>query len=333
MMLKRNLDAVRPGMWVSFCWIACCAALSVSHVFAQQYPAKPIRIVVGFAAGGPTDVAARVVGQKFTEKFGQQVIVDVRAGAGGNIAAEIVAKSPPDGYTLLLPAFAHAVNPSLFKKLPYDAVKDFAPVAMVASAANILATHPSVPAHSIQELISLAKTKPGQLTYGSAGNGSASHLAGELINMMAGIKLTHVPYKGSAPASTDLIGGQISIAFPGVAIALPHTRAGRLRSLAITSLRRSKIMPEVPTMSEAGLKGFEVISWYGLLAPAGTPREIVQRLNAEVIRSMRDPDAIERLDSFGAEPMENTPEEFGAFIAAEVAKWARVIKAASVHVD
>jgi len=305
----------------------------VPAALAQGYPAKPIRIVVGFAAGGPTDLAARLIAQKLTAKWGQQVVVDVRPGAGGNIAAEIVARSAPDGYTLLLPAFAHAVNPTLFRKLPFDTLKDFAPVALFASAANILATHPSVPATSLKELIALAKARPGQLTFGSAGNGTASHLAGELLNMMAGIRITHVPYKGSAPASTDLLGGQISMAFPGVAIALPYTRSGRLRSLAIASLKRSRIMPEVPTMSEAGLPGFEVISWYGLLAPAGTPADIVQRLNAEVTQSLHDADSMERLGSFGAEPVDSTPAQFDAFIRNEVVKWAKVIHAAGLHVD
>jgi tripartite-type tricarboxylate transporter receptor subunit TctC len=257
----------------------------------------------------------------------------VRPGAGGNIGAEIVAKSAPDGYTLLVPAFAHAVNPVLSARLPFDTATDFAPIALFASAANILAVHPSVPAHSVAELIALAKSRPAQLTFGSAGNGTASHLAGELFNMMAGVKLVHVPYKGSAPASTDLIGGRISAAFPGVAIALPHTRAGRLRSLAITSLERSKVMPDVPTMSEAGLPGFEVISWYGLLGPAGTPGDIVHRLNAEVNRSIREPDAMQRLASFGADPVESTPESFGAFIARELAKWGKVVQAAGLKID
>ena len=300
---------------------------------AQQFPSKPVRIVVGFAAGGPTDVAARVVGQKLAEKLGQQFVVDIRPGAGGNIAAEIVAKSPADGYTLLLPAFAHAVNPSLVAKLPYDADRDFAPVVMVASAANILAIHPSVPARNLNEFIALAKTKPGQLTFGSAGNGSASHLAGELLNMMGGMKLTHIPYKGSAPASTDLIGGQITAAFPGVGIALPHVKQGRLRALGVTSLQRAKAMPDLPTISEAGLKGFEVISWYGLLAPAGTPQDIVQKINSEVLRTMREPDAVERLASFGAEPVDNTPADFGAFIRREIAKWGKVVKTAGIRAD
>jgi tripartite-type tricarboxylate transporter receptor subunit TctC len=310
-----------------------CAACIALPVAAQSYPSRPVRILVGFAAGGPTDVAGRLVGQKLAGTLHQPFVIDVRPGAGGNIAAEIVAKSAPDGYTLLVPAFAHAVNPALTSRLPFDTAKDFAPIALFASAANILAVHPSVPARSVAELIALAKSRPAQLTFGSAGNGTASHLAGELFNMMAGVKLVHVPYKGSTPASTDLIGGHISAAFPGVAIALPHTSAGRLRSLAITSIERSKLMPDLPTMSEAGLLGFEVISWYGLLAPAGTPGDIVHRLNSEVNRSIREPDAMQRLASFGADPVESTPERFGAFISGELAKWGKVVQAAGLKID
>ena len=300
---------------------------------AQQYPMKPIRLVIGFSAGGPTDVTARLIGQKLTEKWGQPVVVEPRPGAGGNIAADFVAKSTPDGYTLLLPAFAHAVNPALYAKLPFDTVKDFAPVTLFATAANILAVHPSVPVRSVKEFIALAKARPGELTYGSAGNGTASHLAGELLNSMAGIKITNIPYKGSAPASTDLLGGHISAAFPGVGIAMTHVRSGRLRALGIASLKRSTMMPEVPTISEAGVPGFEVISWYGLLAPAGTPSDSVQRLNSEVTRSLHEPDAIERLKSIGAEAVTTSPAEFGAFITREIAKWSKVVRAAGVRVE
>ena len=213
---------------------------------AQQYPSKPIRILVGFAAGGPTEVAARLVGQKLTEKWGQQVLVEARPGAGGNIAGEAVAKAAPDGYTLLLPAFAHAVNPALNSKMPFDTEKDFASVAMVATSSNVLAVHPSVAANSLKELIALAKSQPGKLTFGSAGNGTASHLAGELLNSMAGIKITHVPYKGAAPASADLIGGHISAAFPSVALALPQIKAGKIRPIGVASLKRSDNLPGVP---------------------------------------------------------------------------------------
>jgi tripartite-type tricarboxylate transporter receptor subunit TctC len=316
--------------------VVCCAALlsaGATIAAAQQYPTKPIRLVIGFAAGGPSDALARTVGQKLTEKWGQQVIVDIRAGASGNIATELVAKAPPDGYTLLVPAFAHAVNPSLYSKLPFDAVKDFTPILLFASIANILVVHPSVPATTVQELIVFAKARPGQLVYASAGSGTASHLAGELFNMMAGIQLVHVPYKGLAPAHIDTMGGQIPLMFDGLVNALPAVKTGRLRALGVTTLKRYSGAPDVPTMSEAGLKGFEVNSWYGLLAPAGTSKEIVQRLNMEVVRALREPDTRERLFAIGAEPMDGTPEEFGAYINTEMAKWAKVVKAAGIKVE
>jgi tripartite-type tricarboxylate transporter receptor subunit TctC len=300
---------------------------------AQPYPAKPVRIVVGFAAGGPTDVMARLLAQKLTEKWAQPVVVEVRTGAGGNIAAEAVAKAPPDGYTLLLPAFAHAVNPAIYASLPFDTEKDFAPVVLLATSANVLAVHPSLPARSVRELIALAKAKPAQLTYGSAGTATASHLAGELLNSMAGIKLTHVPYKGAAPASVDLVGGHISAAFPGVVLALPLAKAGRLRLLGVASLKRSDILPEVPTIAETGVAGFEVLSWYGLLAPAGTPAELVLRLNQESMRVLREPDAGERLKAIGAEPGTATPAEFGHFLRNEMAKWAKVVRFAGIQAN
>ena len=317
---------------IVWCAVACGALFSVG-AHAQQYPSKPIRILVGFAAGGPSDVAARTIGQKLTEKWGQPVIVDIRPGAGGNIATELAAKAPPDGYTLLEPAFAHAVNPILYPKLPFDAVKDFAPILLFASIANLLVVHPSLPVHSVKELIAFAKAHPDQLTYGSAGSGTASHFAGELMKMMGGVRITHIPYKGLAPAHTETIGGQLSMMFDGIVTGLPAAKAGRLRALAVTTLKRWQGAPDIPTMSEAGLAGFEVNSWYGLLAPAGTPREIIQRLNAEVGRALREPDARERLYTIGAEPMNGTPEEFGAYIASEMAKWAKVIKAAGIKVE
>jgi tripartite-type tricarboxylate transporter receptor subunit TctC len=307
------------------------AAALTAH--AQIYPAKPVRIVVGFAAGGPTDVAGRLLSQKLTEKWGQPVVVEPRTGAGGNIAAEFVAKSAPDGYTLLLPAFAHAVNPSLYANLPFDTEKDFVPVALLTTSANLFAVHPSVPARNLRELIALAKAKPGQLTYGSAGVASASHLAGELLNSMAGIKITHIPYKGAAPASVDLVGGHISAAFPSISLAAVHAKAGRLRLLGIASLKRADSLPEVPTIAEAGVPGFEVLSWYGLLAPAGTPAEIITRLNQDVTRGLNEADSVERIRAIGAEPMKSTPAEFGAFLRKEIAKWAGVIRTANVRAN
>ena len=318
------------------CCAVPCAALLMANApcaLAQQYPTKPIRLLVGFAAGGPSDVAARTIAQKLTEKWGQQVIVDIRPGAGGNIATEIAAKAPADGYTLIEPAFAHAVNPILYPKLPFDAVKDFAPILLFASIANLLVVHPSIPVHSVTELIAFAKARPNQLVYGSAGSGTASHFAGELLNVMGGIKVTHIPYKGLAPAHTETVGGQLSMMFDGIVTGLPAVKAGRLRALGVTTLKRWQGAPDIPTMSEAGLAGFEVNSWYGLLAPAGTPREIVLRLNSEVARALREPDARERLYSIGAEPMSNTPEEFADYINAEMVKWSKVIKAAGIRVD
>ncbi|HTD90807.1 MAG TPA: tripartite tricarboxylate transporter substrate binding protein [Burkholderiales bacterium] len=315
--------------------IVCSPALvtGIDAAIAQQYPSKPIRILVGFAAGGPSDVAARTIGQKLTEKWGQQVVVDIRPGAGGNIATELAAKSPPDGYTLLEPAFAHAVNPVLYSKLPFDALKDFAPILLFASIANMLVVHPSVPATSVKELVAFAKTRPNQLTYGSSGSGTASHFAGELLNMMAGLKVTHVPYKGLTPAHVDTIAGQLSMMFDGIVTGVPAVKAGKLRALAVTTAKRWRGTPELPTMSEAGLTGFEVNSWYGLLAPTGTPREIITRLNSEVARSLREPDARERLYTIGAEPMGGTPEEFDKYIRSEMAKWSKVIKTAGITVN
>jgi tripartite-type tricarboxylate transporter receptor subunit TctC len=299
---------------------------------AQQYPTKPIRLLVGFAAGGPSDVGARTIAQKLNEKWGQPVVVDFRPGAAGNIATEIAAKSPPDGYTLIAAAFAHAVNPSLYSKLPFNAEKDFAPVLMFASIANLLVVHPSVPARSVKELIALARARPDQLTVGSAGAGTSSHLSGELLKMMAGIKLIHVPYKGLAPAHVDTISGQLSIMFDGIVTGVPAAKLGRIRALGVTTLKRWQGAPDIPAIAES-LPGFEVNSWYGLLAPAGTPRDIILRINEEVARSLREKDARDRLYSIGAEPLSSTPEEFAAFIRNEMAKWAKVTKAAGIKVD
>ncbi len=300
---------------------------------AQQYPVKPIRIVTGFAPGGPTDIYARLIGQKFTAAWGQTVIVDARPGASGNIGADIAAKSPPDGYTLFLPSFSIAVNPSLFSKLPYDLLRDFAPVAMYASVGHVLLVHPSVPAHGVKELIALSRKQPELLTYASAGSGTAGNLAGELFNMMTGLKITHIPYKGMAPAQTDTIGGQVSMIFDSMSTGLTAIRAKRLRPLAVTSLNRQSALPEIPTFSESGLPGYELGAWYGLLAPAGTPRDIVQRLYAEVAKGLREPDARERLKFLGAEFVDKNPQAFGEHLRAEMAKWAKVVKAAGLKVE
>ena len=308
-------------------------ALLACSASAQQYPSKPIRLVVGFAAGGPSDVGARTIAQKLTEKWGQQVIVDIRPGAGGNIATEIVAKAPPDGYTLLEPAFAHAVNPFLYSKLPFDAQKDFAPILLFASIANVLVIHPSIPANSVKELIAFAKAHPGQLTAGSSGNGTASHLAIELLNMMGGIKTTHIPYKGLAPAHTDLMGGQITLLFDGIVTGMPAVKAGRLRALAVTTSKRWQGTPDIPTMAEAGLAGFEVNSWYGLLAPAGTPEAIIKRLHDAAVAASKAPTVAERLSAEAAEPVTTTPKEFAAYIAVEMKRWGEVVKKGNIKAD
>jgi tripartite-type tricarboxylate transporter receptor subunit TctC len=312
-----------------------CAALlcTPAYACAQTYPAKPIRIVVGFAPGGPTDIFARLIGQKLTAAWGQPIIVDARPGASGNIGADLVAKSPPDGYTLMVPSFSIAVNPSLYTKLPYDLLRDFAPVSLYASVGHILVVHPSVPARNVQELLVLARKQPTSLIYASAGNGTAGHLAGELFNMMAGVKLTHIPYKGMAPAQTDTIGGQVSMLFDSLSTGLNAIRAKRLRPMAVTTLNRQPSAPDIPTLSESGLKGYEVSAWYGLLAPAGTPRDIVQRLYAEVARGLREPDARDRFAALGAERVDKNPEAFAEHLRAEMAKWSKVVKAAGLRVE
>ncbi len=307
--------------------------LFASGVHAQTYPSKAIRLLVGFAPGGPSDVGARTIAQKLNEKWGQPVIVDFRPGAAGNIATELAAKAPPDGYTLISAAFAHAVNPSLYSKLPFNAAKDFAPILMFASVCNLLVAHPSLPVRSVKDLIALAKSRPEQLTVGSAGNGTSSHLSGELLKMMAGIKLTHVPYKGLAPAHVDTIGGQLSLLFDGIVTGVPAAKSGRLRALGVTSPKRWQGAPDIPAIGES-LPGFDVRGWYGLLAPAGTPRDIIQRINTETARAIKEPDARERLYSIGSEPLANTtPEEFAAFIQNEMAKWAKVVKTAGIKVE
>jgi len=310
------------------------AALAAFSALAQPYPSKSIRLLVGFPPGGNTDIIARAIGRGLGELWGQTVVVDNRPGAGGNIAAELVAKAPADGHTLLLAVFAHAVNPSLYgNKLPFDTVRDFTPIILCTATANILVVHPSLPVRSAKELIALAKAKPGQLTYASAGNGTASHLAGELFNLMAGINTVHIPYRGTGLAHTDLIGGRVVMIFAALGGTLQSVRSGRLRALGVTTLKRWPGAPDVPTIAESGLAGYEVSSWYGVLAPAGMSADIVTRLNTEIARIMRQKDMRERLYSFGAEPIDNTPAEFAAYINAEIAKWAKVVKAAGIRVD
>jgi tripartite-type tricarboxylate transporter receptor subunit TctC len=301
---------------------------------AQQYPAKPIRIIVPFPAGGIADLFGRVIGQKFNEAWGQSAVVDNRPGAGGNIGADLVAKSPPDGYTLVTGSIGtHAVNVSLFSKLPYDPVRDFAPVSLIMEAEGLLVVHPSLPVKSVRELVALAKARPGQLSYASAGHGTASHLSGELFKSMAKVDMVHVPYKGNVPAITDLLTGQTSLLFATMPTVLPQVQAGRLKALAVTSSSRSPAAPELPTIAEAALPGYSVTNWIGIFAPAGTPRDIVQKLNGEIIRTMQAPDIQKRLVNEGAKFTAATPDQFGVFVKAEMAKWAKVVKEAGIRVD
>jgi tripartite-type tricarboxylate transporter receptor subunit TctC len=298
---------------------------------AQPYPSKSIRIICAFPVGGIADIYGRIIAAKLGDAWGQAIVVDNRAGAGGTIAAEAVAKSPPDGYNLVMGSVGtHAVNVSLFSKLPYDAVKDFAPVALVLEAEGLLVVHPSVAAQNVAELIVLSKTR--QLTFASAGMGSASHLAGELFKSMAGVDMTHVPYKGNVPAITDLLAGQTSMLFATMPTVLPHAKAGKLRALATMGNARAAATPELPTVGES-LKGFEVNNWIGLFAPAGTPPEIVRRWNTEVTKIMQSPEIQARLPGEGAKFAPNTPEQFGAFVKSEIAKWAPVVKASGARVD
>jgi tripartite-type tricarboxylate transporter receptor subunit TctC len=300
--------------------------LSLGTAFgADPYPVKPIRMIVGFAPGGGTDLTARPVAQKLSEVLGQQVIVENRPGAGGNIATEQVARAAPDGYTLLMGTIAAlAINPSLYGNLRFDPETDLAPVIQVVDATNVLALHPSVPASSVKELIALAKEK--SLSAGSSGVGATGHLAIELFNLMAGVKLLHVPYKGGGPAMSDLVGGQVNLIFATAASAIPHLRSGRIKGIAVTTAKRSALLPDLPTISEAGLAGFDANNWYGLVVPAKTPRAIIDQLNAEVTKILAMPDVKAALFNQGLDPAPGTPEQFGAYIKSERAKWARVIK-------
>ena len=311
-------------------WGVLCMA---APLFAQNYPSRPIRMIVPFSPGGATDVPARIVAQRLSEALGQQVVIDNRPGAGSMLGAEVVAKANPDGYTLLLTATTHVISASLYKKVPYDAVRDFAPVMLVGSGPNVLAIHPSLPAKSVRELIALATAQPNKIDYASSGNGSAQHLFGALFLSMANIRMTHIPYKGSAPATTDLISGQVSVGFPGIALALPHTKAGRLRSLAVTSEKRSKAMPDVPSLAEAGVPGYAATLWSGLLAPKGTPPEVIQRLHDEIAKILRQPDVENTFLATGTDVTITTPDQFGQFLKAEYDKWANVVKAVDAQVN
>ena len=301
---------------------------------ADNYPGKAIRLVVPFPPAGTADILARTIGQKLTERWGQQVIIDNRPGAGGNIGANVVAKAPADGYTLLMgTAGTHGINASVYSKMPYDTLKDFIPITLVASVPNLLTVNPSIPVKSVKELIALAKAKPGQLTFGSSGNGTAVHLAGELLKTQAGIDLVHVPYKGSAQATSDLLSGHISMIFSAAPGAMPYVKAGRLRVLAVTSVRRMPALPDIPTMIEAGVPNYEAESWFGVFAPAGTPNGVIAKLNAAIVEILQTPEMKQRLSDQGAEPVGNTSAQFAVYVKEEMAKWAKVVNASGARVD
>ncbi len=300
---------------------------------AHGYPSRPIRIVVGFSAGGPADILARVVGQRLTESWGQQVVIDNRPGAGGNIAGEMVSRASADGYTLYMANIGHAVNPSLYRKLAFDPLRDFSPVILVAMQPSLLVANLGFPAKSTAELVALAKTRPGQINFATAGNGTGSHLAGELLKMMAGIELVHIPYKGSPPAINDLLGGHVPLMIDGLPSALAHVRVGKSRALGITSATRFPAAAEIPTIAEQGVAGYEAYGWNGMLAPAGAPRAVIERVNREIAGMLQLSEVRERLAAMGYYPSGGAPAEFQAFIGAEMTKWGRVIERAGVRVE
>jgi len=317
-------------------FILLCAALAAiaSPAGAQQYPTRPVRFVVPFAPGGSTDTLARTIGIKLTDALKQQVVVDNRPGANGDIGMMIVAKAPPDGYTIVLGYIANlAIAPSLYAKMPYDPVKDFQPLTQPASSPNVLTAHPSVQAKTLQELIALTKAKPGQVSFASTGVASVGHLTGELINNLAGIRMTHVPYKGSGQAVTDILGGHVQVMFSGFSSTLHHIKAGKLRALAVTGPKRSNALPEVATIAEQGFPGVEATAWYGILAPAGTPKPVVARLHGEMVKSLKLPDVAQKLEGLGFEIVGSTPEQLGTYIRSEIKKWEKVVRASGAKPD
>lgn len=304
-----------------------------ASVFAQGYPAKAVRVVVPYAPGGGSDVISRILGQRMSESLGRQFVIDNRAGANGIIGTEMVVQAPADGYTLLYVSSPHAVNPSLYRNLPYDTLKDLTPISEIAIASSILVVHPSLPVRSVPELVALAKARPGQIDYASGGSGGSPHLATELFKKMAGINLTHVPYRGAGPALTNVLAGQVQVMFANSAPALPHIRAARLRALGISSTKRSAVAPEIPTIAESGVPGFEAVTIFGLVAPANTPRAIIELLNAEVHKAMRVPGVGESMKTLGADVVLTTPEGFGSIVESEIKRWGELVRVLKLQIE
>ena len=310
------------------------AALLATGAYAQTYPTKPLRVIVPWTAGGTADLLARTVAQKLNESLGQQVVVDNRPGAGGLIGTEVAAKAPPDGYTLLLATTApNSVAPSLYPKIPFDPVKDFANVSLVARTCYVLSVHPSMPVRTVKDLLALAKSQPGKLTFSSPGSGTPNHLSGELFKMRTGVDMQHVPYKGSAQAIQDVIAGHIAMSFENITVVSPHVKSGRVRGIAVTSLQRTPVLPDIPTIAESGLPGFDAVGWFGVVVPAATPRDIVTRLNADIVRGLKAPEVQERISTLGADLVTSTPEELDRFNRSQIAQWAKVVKFAHAKPD
>jgi tripartite-type tricarboxylate transporter receptor subunit TctC len=313
----------------------CCLALGalLGNALAQPYPARPVRLIVSFAPGGSVDLVARLIGQKLSEAWGQQVVIDNRPGAGGNLSAELAAKATPDGHTLYMSSASIVVNASLYRNLPYDPIKDFTPITLIASVQNVLVAHPSLPARNVNQLIALARKTPGAINYASTGSGSSGHLTMEMFKSMAGIAITHVPYKVIGQAISDLLSGQVSLWFPSMPSVLPHIKAGRMAALAVAGGKRSSAIAEVPTVAESGLRGFEASTWYPLLAPAATPQPIVDKLNAQVVAILGSAEIQERLVGQGVEPIGSTPSQLAGHLKTELAKWAKVVAMSGARVD
>jgi tripartite-type tricarboxylate transporter receptor subunit TctC len=327
-----------PGLWQSvlqriFAALFAAAAVCALPVAAQTYPSKPIRLIVSFAPGGGVDLVARLIGQKLSESWGQQVVIDNRPGAGGNLSAELAAKAAPDGYTLYLCSASLVVNASLYRDLPYDPIKDFEPITQLVAVQNVLVGHPSLPAKNVKELIALARRAPGQINYASTGSGSSGHLTMEMLRSMAGIELVHVPYKVIGQATAALLSGQISLWFPTMPSVLPHIKNGKIIALAVAGAKRSEALPAVPTVAESGLRGFEASTWYPMLAPAATPRSVIDKLNGQLVTILKSTDVLDRLAAQGMEPVGSTPAQLADHIRTELAKWEKIVKLSGAKVD